>query len=90
MFRCGKCGRITVPKEKATRIVTEVRRVKQPDGSHRNETAKEVAACRQCASKEVALDTAEAIALEAARRASEFSLAREDELLELTSRFEKS
>jgi hypothetical protein len=49
MFKCGLCGRMTIPNEKATHVVTETRKVKYPCNTEGTEIAKEVLACRQCA-----------------------------------------
>jgi len=49
MFRCAKCGRTTVPNEKATHVTTETRKVKYECGSTGTEIVKEVLVCQQCA-----------------------------------------
>jgi hypothetical protein len=49
MFKCGKCGRTTVPNEKATRETVETREVKYECGSKGTEIVKEIVTCQQCA-----------------------------------------
>jgi hypothetical protein len=62
MFRCEKCNRITVPGEKATRLVTVERDVEYPSrnykigevkfydpGGYGTEIVKEILICEECA-----------------------------------------
>lgn len=41
MFRCGLCSQISVPRDKATRVVTETREVTYPYRANANTFMKE-------------------------------------------------
>ena len=48
MFKCAQCNRTTVPKEKATHVTVEMRKVTYPCGATGKEIVKEILVCQQC------------------------------------------